>query len=286
VKATALAYLEPPLTPGAIDAVQQALNDPNPLVRIGALSSLDGFALSDIAQLVFPLVEDDVKAVRIQAARLLAPMLQQKIAGGGVKLLKAVIQEYIDTQRFSAERPESQLNLGAVYSDIGQLGQAEAAYQQALVLQPKFVPAYVNLAQLYARTQQQAKAISLLEQGIQQVADSAALHHALGLALVRNKQSERALRELSRAAGLDSDNARFAYVYAIALHSAGETAKAINVLESNHGKHPGNIDTLMALVTINRDAGNPDEAWRYLEVLKKLLPNNPAITRLESQLSR
>ena len=47
------------------------------------------------------------------------------------------------------------------------------------------------------------------------------LHHSLGLALVRQKQTQDALAELEQATILDPANARFSFVYAVALHSTG-----------------------------------------------------------------
>ena len=47
------------------------------------------------------------------------------------------------------------------------------------------------------------------------------LHYSLGLALVRLKRADEALDELRKAAELDAGQARYAYVYAVAQHSAG-----------------------------------------------------------------
>jgi Flp pilus assembly protein TadD len=46
--------------------------------------------------------------------------------------------------------------------------------------------------------------------------DAAALHHALGLSLVRQQRKDEALRELRRATELDPTNQRFKYVYGVA----------------------------------------------------------------------
>ncbi|WP_349643821.1 tetratricopeptide repeat protein [Bradyrhizobium sp. LMTR 3] len=61
----------------------------------------------------------------------------------------------------------------------------------------------------------------MLRAAIETSPQDAGLHHALGFALVRAKRSDEALRELRRASELDPAQARYAYVYAIALDSAG-----------------------------------------------------------------
>lgn len=48
----------------------------------------------------------------------------------------------------------------------------------------------------------------------------------LGLNLVRQRRGGDAAPELARAAAIDPANARFAYVYAIALNSTGHTDDA------------------------------------------------------------
>jgi Flp pilus assembly protein TadD len=102
--------------------------------------------------------------------------------------------------------------------------------------------------------------------------NDAELHHALGLNLVRQRRTADALPELARAALIDPANARYAYVYAIALNSAGRADDAIKTLEAGHARHPADRDTLFALVTINRDAGRTDAALTWAQQLAAIDP--------------
>jgi tetratricopeptide (TPR) repeat protein len=112
----------------------------------------------------------------------------------------------------------------------------------------------------------------------------AGLHHALGLALTRLKRSDDALEELRRAAELDPDRARYVYVYGVGLHSAGRAGDAMAVLEENLARHPADRDTLLALVTFNRDAGDIVSALGYAEQLNRIVPADPNVTRLIQDL--
>ena len=96
---------------------------------------------------------------------------------------------------------------------------AEEEIKAAIALDPRFVPAYVNLADLYRAQGRDAEGERILRDGLKSAPNSAMLHHALGLALVRMKRTDDALGELERATMLEPANARFAYVYAVALHS-------------------------------------------------------------------
>ena len=283
-RATAINLLGQYQRPEVLSYLQQALASSDSMLRRSALEALGNFDARVRVQLAFPLLDDDERTVRIQAARLLAAVPAGNLPAQQKQKLESAISEYVEALLFNAERPEAQVNLGSLYSDLGRTGEAENAYRKAIELQKQFVPAYVNLAQLLSQQKDEAAAVSLLQQGLQEVGENASLYHALGLALVRQQKQPQALKNLSRAVQLDPGDARYSYVYAIALQSLGNEEKAIEVLESSFGQHPGNVDILLALVTINRDAGNREQALRYLQPLKKLLPGNRALTQLEQQL--
>ncbi len=285
-RATAISYLGQYRGAETVRQLQQALQSNDPMIRLAALDALESFDIRERVQLAFPLLSDKTRSVRIQAARLLVSVPAGNLPEEQKKILKMAMDEYVEVQLFNAERPESQVNLGGFYSDQGNKEEAESSYHKAIELQDQFVPAYVNLAQLLNEQKKDNEAIKLLMAGLKKVPGNASLHHALGLALVRQKDLDSALEQLSQAAKLARDNVRYNYVYAIALQSAGKQEQAIEVLEASHGLHPGNADLVYALVTMNRDAGNKEAALRYVTVLKKLLPENMAVRQLEQQLNQ
>ena len=65
----------------------------------------------------------------------------------------------------------------------------ELSRRPALRLDPLFVPAYVNLAELARTSKGESEAEGVLRDGLAQVPDAAALHHSLGLALVRQERA-------------------------------------------------------------------------------------------------
>jgi Flp pilus assembly protein TadD len=130
------------------------------------------------------------------------------------------------------------------------------------------VPAYINLADLYRAQGRESDAERVLRDGLKTSPNSAPLHHALGLALVRARRSDQALAELAKAAKLDPASARFAYVYGIALHSAGRADEAIATLVKASAQHPADTDTLEALASFYHDRGNDAESRRYMEQLR------------------
>jgi Flp pilus assembly protein TadD len=103
---------------------------------------------------------------------------------------------------------------------------------------------------------------------------------------VRLKRQDEALAELARAAELEPDRARYAYVYAIGLDSSGYRADAIRVLKDNLVRHPKDRDTLSALIGFNRDQGDVAVALEYAEQLARLEPSNVELKALIGTLRR
>ena len=142
----------------------------------------------------------------------------------------------------SADRAEAHLNLGLLQARRGQPDEAEAQYRTALRLELDFVPALVNLADLERARGRDQDGVGLLRQASRAEANNAEAHHALGLLLVRQRKYAEALPELRDASDLAPDNARYAYVYAVALNSTCAPTEALAWLERAHVRFPANRD--------------------------------------------
>src|SRR4030095_2664548 len=142
-------------------------------------------------------------------------------------------------QRTSAERPESHVNLGIVDQKRGDLEAARRDYDTAVALAPWFVPAWVNLADLLRLRGKDDEGATALRKALAVDPRNAAVHHALGLLLVRQKRGSEALAELAQAAQLAPGTPDYAYTYAIGLHSAGRTEDALAVLRRASTRNPG-----------------------------------------------
>ena len=117
--------------------------------------------------------------------------------------------------------PRTHLNLGLLATRRGQLPEAEAEYRTALRLDKTFVPAMVNLADLDRARGINQQGTELLRKAMSIDPGNADIRHSLGLFLVRQHDYPGALDLLRQASELAPDNARYAYVYAVALNSTG-----------------------------------------------------------------
>jgi Flp pilus assembly protein TadD len=165
---------------------------------------------------VLPLLADPSRIVRMQAARTLAPLADDAFDPASLEAFRKASAEYVAAERFNADRPEHRTNLGGFLAERGEPGAAEAEYRAALALDRHFVPAWTNLADLRRLQGREPEVESILREGLALVPESAALHHSLGLALVRQQRGDEALGELRRATQLEPGNARFRYVYDVA----------------------------------------------------------------------
>ena len=188
--------------------------------------------------------------------------------------------------RIDADWPAANVNLGNLRMRQGRIDDAVAAYRRALTLDVRFVGAYVNLADAYRQLGRDAEGEKLLRRGLVLLPRSAELHHALGLLLVRKGDKGAALAELALAAQLALDNARYGYVHAVALHSAGRRSEALAVLRSVDARHPYDLEILSALVSLNREAGDSRAALLYARKLAETRPGDPSLKRLLDELER
>jgi tetratricopeptide (TPR) repeat protein len=199
----------------ALLAAEAGLKDPSPLVRRAAVAIYDRLPPLQ-RRAVVPLLGDPSRIVRMQAARTLAPLADDAFDAASLESFRKAADEYVAAERFNADRPEHRTNLGGYFAERGETVAAEAEYRAALALDQRFVPGWVNLADLRRLQGQESEVEATLREGLALVPDAAALHHALGLSLVRQQRKQEALRELRRATELEPSNQRFRYVYDVA----------------------------------------------------------------------
>ena len=284
VRATALTHLRDIPTRAGLALSTDALEDPDPLVRRAALGPLALLPPAERVARLVPRLDDETRAVRIEAARLLASVEATLLDGPAQQRLRSTIDEYEIAQRASLDTPPAWLNLGNLYTAQGHVAAAEHAYREALLLDSRFVPAYANLADLLSREGREQEAGETLRAGLVVVPRSAVLMHALGLHRIRVGEKQTALAALAQAVEWAPDDARFRYVRAIAIAGEGRSEEARALLEETHRLAPGDGDVLNALIGMSLDAGEQDAARAWARALQRLQPDNPHLAALRTRL--
>ncbi len=283
-RGTAASMLDPRVAASRA-ALEAALADPDPLVRQGALGGAQGLDPSERLRVAAPLLRDPIRTVRLEAVRALA-----SIPGGGMSATEradfdAAMAEFVESQGVDADRAEAHLQLGSIYALRGDAEKAEAEYRTALAITPAIAAAWANLADLYRGQGRENEVESTLREGLRIAPRDPGLHHALGLSLVRRRKAPAAVEEFALAAKLAPGNARYAYVYGVALDSVGQTSKAIDVLTAAHARHTGNPEILEALSSFSLKMGKRQAAIDYARKLVDAEPENPSARALLAQLT-
>jgi len=284
VRATILDTLGQDLNQDSFAAIDQGLRAEDPLVRLAALGTLERLDPRARFPVVFPLVEDPVRAVRLEATRLLAPVPLDTLPAEARETLAAAFAEYEHAQRTIADRPESLMTLANYYRDRGETERAEATYQEAMTRHPWFEPTFVNLADLYRTLGQDKLGEEVLRATLRAAPEQANVLHAYGLLLVRQQRYAEAVERLGHAARLRPDSARYSYAYALALQKIGNTRRASTVLIAAHNRHPNNRDILFSLAALSRDRGDHETAVEYAKTLLELAPDDPGSRQLLESL--
>ena len=232
-----------------INAAYERLSDSDALVRSAAIRVVAGAPDDAKVYHLSPLLKDPLRLVRIDAARALAGSAEARLEAADRQAFEAALAEYVAAEAFNADRPEGNTNLGQLYADRGQLDQAIQAFRTAIKRDPSFAGGWLGLARVQERQGLLADALATLSQARQRLADSADLAHAEGLLRVRQQQRDAALAALRRATQLAPDNARYAYVYAVARHDYGDAAGAISTLKALVAQHPHHAEARSALTT-------------------------------------
>jgi len=289
VRATAASLAQSQLVADALPAVVGLLQDDDPLVRIEGLALLEPFSASIRAQVAGLVLTDPVLGVRIEAARLIADVPDAQLKPADQVARKRALDELLATYVLNADWPAENVNRGNLALKQGRTGEAVTAFQRAIELDSRFIGAYVNLADALRQLGREDEGEAALRRGLEISPRAADLHHALGLLLVRRQDTEAALTELGRAADLATDNPRYAYVYAIGLHSAGKVPEALEVLRAADARNPHDPDILGTLVSILRERGGPGDAAAALgwaRKLQELMPGNEELEKIVAELQQ
>ncbi len=275
VRATALELLQQFGGVG-VGAARELLGDPDPLVRVTAAGGVESLPLPMRRVALQPLLEDPVRAVRIEAARSLAEIWTEAL---GRDPLTSAVAEYLDAEAASADMPPAHLRLGIVRERQGDVVQAETEYRTALTLDPWFIPARFNLANLLNRGSRNAEAEAVLRVGLDYAPEDGELHYSLGLLLAEAGRFEESGELLAEAAGL-TNRARVHYNHGLALQRLARLEDAEAALRRARTLDTADPDIVFALARLLVERRQWPEARRFASELVRLLPMAPGPRRL------
>lgn len=271
VRASSATRLGAVLSPEDLQALRNSLGDHSPVVRRASMSALEALPASERGAWLAPLLEDPARAVRSEAARLLADV---PLSPAQQTSFNRALSEYEAQLQLHADRAEARTELAHLRRRQGRDQEAIELLQASLRLDALYSPAYLELAELHRSAGRETQAEALLREGLTARPQAALLHYSLGLSLVRQQRSTEASEHLRQARQLAPGDSRFAFALALALHPrSAEQALAV-VLEALR-EHPYHANLLWLAGVYSLELGQPTAAAGYAERLLQADPDSP-----------
>jgi tetratricopeptide (TPR) repeat protein len=157
---------------------------------------------------------------------------------------------------------------------------ARKAYQQAISLDPKFLPAYQALARLYVLMEDERRAVETYQKAIKLKSDDASLWYELGMCYKRQKDWEPALEHLTKAAELEPETSKYVNTLAVVLACAGRYQESLECFTRLGSQAKAHYKLAKTLERLNQ----PELSKQHLAVALEMDPrlaDPPVVTSAE-----
>ena len=260
------------------DLLEPWLDHPEPLVRRGAAAGTMGVPAQLRWWMLANRLGEAHPGVRFEMAIAIADILPA-LSPAARRVATPFLDEYREALRASAELAASQNALARLEVQLDRIRAAEGAFERALEIDPKSLPALVDFADFQRAQGREAEAGTLLRRALDAAPDSGTANVAYAMHLVRLGHREEALGPLSKATHSPDAQPRFFHIYAVAQDSLGRREQAIATLRLGIERWPWDHDLLTTLI-MYVDNGQSPEVRRHLDTLRRIAPDSPRVRAL------
>ena len=203
-------------------AIVRALGDRDALIRAAALRAFETVRPTsreharELNQLLAPMLNDPIRLVRTETARLLAGFPSEAFNEQQTAALHRAIDELKTGLLDNGDLLGSHVALGLLYTDMGRPDRALDEYRTAMRIDPGVTGPRSNLAQLLdsfgkgdEATQLRIEEAGLLERDARLLPENAPIHYRLGLLQYLLGHEDRASVSLARACELQPNSSEF-----------------------------------------------------------------------------
>jgi len=260
------------------------LDDPEPQVRAAALANLQDLPADRLVRAAVPLLDDPMRLVRTEAARLLARLSPADIRGSDRRRLREVLEEVEAGWLVNNDRAGAHLMLGVLHTDQGDFEQAIRDYETAMELEPLTVGPRSNMAELLER-----RAVELESAAARsaQSGDPRGQQFMQTAFQLRNRVATLRREELdllARDVQLVPNNAQLRYRYGLLLYLHNREAEAEEQLATACRLAPNAPEFAMALALLYQKQERYGEALDQARRMLELRPEDPIARRLVDDL--
>ena len=185
--------------------------------------------------------------------------------------------EFRNATQIAPQAAEARYFTGVVAQRRGDFREALLSYKAAMDARADYPEAQAAQARIYLLAGATDKALEMVAPGLGRHPDHAGLLVARGTAYVQIKQPIEARADAEHALKTDPANEGAAALLASLLRAAGETDKAIALLESTLKHAPESVDLRRVLSTMQVESGDLAGAEAQLVKLVKMRPEEMAL---------
>ncbi len=166
VRATALDLMGRVADPEIAAQSAALMADPDPLVRAAAAALQRGAPPEERLARLAPLFSDPLRSVRVAAAKASLGADPTGASEALLQALQAATGEWQAALRITADFPESHMQIAGAALGMRNLPAAEAAFGEAVTLDPQLVDGWVMIARIRAASGDRAGARQALADGL------------------------------------------------------------------------------------------------------------------------
>lgn len=176
VRATALEMLVPLANPSLATRLEPLLSNPEPLIRVAAISLQRGATETERSARLVGLLGDPVKAVRIAAARGFLGMQIAYLPDHMNRSLNVAMGEWQASLAAKADFPETQMVLAGMGLTTRRMDVALKAFGEAVELDPQLIQAWVMMVRIHSALGNTPTALQIINQALAENPDSVQLN--------------------------------------------------------------------------------------------------------------
>jgi len=258
------------------------LRDDSDLVRAAAAGLTRQMPALDKGNLLKPLLIDPLRDVRQAAALELAAGKGAGMSQVEFAALQKAIAEYQASRAANADMPETHLALAGLALSMKDWPAAEAAFNQAVTMDPQLDSAWVMLARLRSALGDEPGAAQYLEKALGYQPHSANVMFEMAELELRRGDDKKAIDWYRQIVASDPSRIDARLAMASTALRMGDSAMALDATAQILTLEPKNVDALVIKAVAHYARGEMDQAKQNAARAKQILPSVQMPKELEA----
>ncbi|GGD27901.1 tetratricopeptide repeat protein [Hyunsoonleella pacifica] len=284
-RASAVRAMPNYLSKTAIENMLTFLNDDSPLVRGATIDAFNDINSVDYIDYFLPLLKDEKRAVRVKAFLAVASLNEFQIPKDYKAVYSIVKKEFETHLSVTSDFTGGRAKKALYFLNKGDVANAIKWYEKALQIDGMNNMIRTNLANLYYRSKDMAKAEEAFKTIIQQEPDFGQTYYSYALLLAEQNRVDEAIDQMELAIKYMPENIRFYYNLSLLYEKANNLKKAEEIAAKGLKLDANNDSLLYVMAYIFQKQGDLVKARNMASRLVQLYPGNQQYQQFYQQLN-